>query len=202
MINSLSKADQKKINKLEEAFDQLISGEKNYFSITKLISIKSLCKDEQVRQQYCCYLFNLVAERLLNDLQDKSPSTQLQSIASAIRTVAKFSMDELSLSASKDLLRVLYRQLADYQNETENVKSTTVRIVKNNDLLTLELSVACLLNTEEAAQTKAYHATRNYVEKYNGSIGTGLITDSIPALEDVLVFWRGLSGEYGDLGVL
>ena len=155
-----------------------------------------------MRQQYCCYLFNLVAERLLNDLHDKLPSTQLQSIESAIRAVVKFSVDELSLSASKDLLRMLYRQLADYQNEIKNVKSTTVRIVKNNDLLTLELLVACLLNTEEAAQTLAYHATRHYVEKYKGSIGTSLITDSIPALEEVLIFWRGLSGEYGGLGVL
>jgi len=202
MTRLLPKADQKKINKLEEAFDQLISGEKNYFSITKLISIKSLCKDDLVRQQYCCYLFNLVAEQLLNDLQDKSPNIQLQSIASAIEEVAKFSVDEFALPASKDLIWVLYRQLADYQNETKNVKSTTVRIVKNSDLLTLELLAACLLNTEEAAQTLAYHATRNYVERYNGSIGTGLITDSIPALEDVLVFWRGLSGEYGNLGVL
>ena len=62
--------------------------------------------------------------------------------------------------------------------------------------------VDCILNTEEAAQTLAYHATRNHVEKYNISIGTGLITDSIPALEEVLVFWRGLSGEYEDLSIL
>jgi len=31
MNNALSKADQNKINKLEEAFDQLISGEKKLF---------------------------------------------------------------------------------------------------------------------------------------------------------------------------
>ena len=198
MINSLSKADQNKINKLEEVFEQLISGEKNYFSITKLTSIKSLCKDERVRQQYCGYLFNLVAERLLNDLEDKSPSTQLQSIASAIRAVAKFSVDEFSSPASKIILWALYQALSDYQNETKNVKSTTVRVVKNNDLLTLEQLVDCLLNTEEAAQALAYHATRNHVEKYNTSIGTGLITDSIPALEEVLVFWRELSGAYDD----
>ena len=202
MISSLSKVDQKKINKLEEAFDQLISGEKNYFSITKLISIKSLCKDEQVRQQYCWYLFHLVAERLLKDLQDKPPGTKLQSIAPAIKEVAQLSVGKFSLPVSKKILWVLYRQLADYQNETKNVKSTTVRIVKNNDLLTLELLVDCLLNTEEYAQTLAYHATRNHVEKYNTSIGTGLITDSISALEEILVFWRGVSGGYEDFSIL
>ena len=202
MISSLSKADKKKINKLEETFDQLISGDKNYFSITKLISIKSLCKDEQVRQYYCWYLFHLVADRLLKDLQDKPPGTKFQSIALAIKAVVQLNVDEFGLPVSKKILWALYRQLADYQNETKKVKSTTVRIVKNNDLLTLELLVDCILNTEEYAQTLAYHATRNHVEKYNTSIGTGLITDSIPALEEILVFWRGLSGEYEDLSVL
>ena len=80
--------------------------------------------------------------------------------------------------------------------------NTCDRTIKNNDLLSLELLISCILNTEEAAQTLAYHATRNHVEKYNTSIGTGLITDSIPVLEEILVFWRGLSGEYEDLSVL
>ncbi len=138
---------------------------------------------------------------MLNDTQDKLPGTQLQAIIPEIKEVSQLSADEFNLPASKVLLRTLYRQLAGYQNEAKKVKSTTVRIVKNNDLLTLELLIDCLLNTEEAAQNLAYHATRNHVEKYNTSIGTGLITDSIPALEEILVFWRGLSGKYGDLSV-
>jgi hypothetical protein len=32
-----------------------------------------------------------------------------------------------------------------------------------------------------------------YVEKYNSSIGNGLITDSIPFFEDVLEFWKGVA---------
>ena len=55
----------------------------------------------------------------------------------------------------------------------------------------------CLLKTGEIAQKIAYEATRNHVEKYSPQCRTGLITNSIPALEEVLVFWRGESGQYG-----
>jgi len=196
MNNALSKADQSKINKWEDAFEQLISGEKKYFSISKLISIKSLCKEESVRQRYCWYLFYLVANRVLTDSPKQADNSGLWLMTSAIKEATQFSVDELTLTESIDKLRALHHQLADYQSETKNVKSTTVRLIKNNDLHTLELLLKCLLNTAEIAQKIAYEATRNHVEKYNPSCGTGLITDSIPALEEVLVFWRGESGEY------
>ena len=196
MNNALSKADQNKINKWEDTFEQLITGDKKYFSITKLISIKSLCKEEAVRLRYCWYLFHLVANRVLSDFPEQADHSDLQSISSAIKEAMQFSVDELSLTESSDKLRALYHQLADYQNETEKVKSTTVRLIKNNDLHTLELLLECLLRTGELAQKIAYEATRNHVEKYNPSCGSGLITDSIPALEEVLVFWRGESGQY------
>jgi len=197
MNNALSKSDQNKINKLEEAFEQLIVGEKTYFPVTKLISIKSLCKEESVRQHYCLYLFHLVANRVLTDLHEQLPSDSLRAIAATIEEASRFSVGELTLVETEDKFRALYDQLVEYQSETKNVKSTTVRLVKNNDLLTLELLIGCLFNNGETAQNLAYQATRNHIEKYNPSCGTGLITDSIPALEEVLVFWRGESGEYG-----
>ena len=56
MTTLLSKADLKKIYKFEDIFEQLISGEQTSISITRLLSIKSLCKDKVVRQRYCLYL--------------------------------------------------------------------------------------------------------------------------------------------------
>jgi hypothetical protein len=50
-----------------------------------------------------------------------------------------------------------------------------------------------LLNMGEYAQKLAYYATRSYVKKYNPHFGGGLIAESIPMLEDVVAFWRGLA---------
>ena len=49
----IKKADLAKIKKLEEALAKLKSGEENYYVITKLSSIKSLCQNETIRQHYC-----------------------------------------------------------------------------------------------------------------------------------------------------
>ena len=196
MNNFLSKADQQKLNKLETAFDQLISGEENYFSITKLLSIKSLCKDEATRQKYCLYLYKHLTEHLLNQWEEQPIDDEIQALYILIKDVYRLRNEELSSPEAQQQLSTLFYQLGDYQNKTKRIKSTTVRMIKDSDLLTLELLTECLISTEEAAQKLAYYATRNYVERYNPSIGTGLITDSIPPLEDVLVFWRELSGEY------
>ena len=47
--NEIKKADLTKIKKLEEALAKLKSGEENYYVITKLSSIKSLCQNETIR---------------------------------------------------------------------------------------------------------------------------------------------------------
>jgi len=195
MIKILSKANQQKINKLEIALDQLKSGEKKYFSITKLISIKSLCKDDLIRHKYCFYLYKCLSQRLFDTNHNILLDDRLQPVFILIKSVFDLSQEELLSPNSDELLRKLLNQLLAYQNETKKVKWTTVRLIKNNELLTLELLLSCLLENEETAQNLAYHATRNYVEKYNSFIGTGLITDSIPALEEVLVFWQGLNAD-------
>jgi len=53
-VTELKKADLTKIKKLEEALAKPKSGEENYYVITKLSSIKSLCQNETIRQHYSC----------------------------------------------------------------------------------------------------------------------------------------------------
>ena len=60
----LSKADDRKIRKLEEAAYALKEGKKTYFAITKLTSIKSLCKDPDIAAQFAFYLSNLTLEKV------------------------------------------------------------------------------------------------------------------------------------------
>ena len=202
MNNQLSKADQKKLVKLEDTFEQLVSGEECYFSITRLLSIKSLCKEKSIRQQYCLYLYKLLAGRLLEAKEQKPVTGVVKKIYGSIQDVYEFSVDELATPKAEKQVRTLFYELQSYQNETKRIKSNVVRMLKSSDLLTLEYLMGCLLSNDESAQKYAYYATRNHVEKYNSSIGTGLITDSIPALGEVLVFWRGLSGEHQHLYVL
>ncbi len=89
-----------------------------------------------------------------------------------------------------DVLHYYQSQLAHYQSDCKKVKWTTVRLIKSSDLLIIEYLIDCLLGTDDYAQKLAYQATRAYVEKYDSSVGTGLIAKSIPMLEDVLGFWR------------
>jgi hypothetical protein len=61
----IKNADFTKIKKLEEALAKLKSGEGNYYVITKLSSIESLCQNETIRQHYCWYLFDCVKRQLV-----------------------------------------------------------------------------------------------------------------------------------------
>jgi len=196
MTTLLSKADLKKIYKFEDIFEQLISGEQTSISITRLLSIKSLCKDKVVRQRYCLYLYHLLAERLL-DAQEQMPMTdELQEIYKLMKKVYGFSLNDLETPENEQQIKALFVASQAYQNEMKRFKSKEVRMLKNSDLLTVEYLMACLLSDDKDAQGYIYYATRNYVEKYNPSIGTGLITDSIPNFEQILVFWRGMTGEW------
>jgi hypothetical protein len=92
-----------------------------------------------------------------------------------------------------DALRKCQSQLTHYQSDYEKVKWTTVRLIKSTELLTIEYLILCLLTTGEYALKMVYQATRSYVEQYDSSVGTGLIAKSIPMLEDVVAFWRGIA---------
>ena len=192
--NEIKKADLTKIKKLEEALAKLKSGEENYYVITKLSSIKSLCQNETIRQHYCWYLFDCVKRQLENKLTEADQQTpQEQYISNLLDEIAPV-MAEMQEGKEVGEALCKYRsQLAHYQSDYEKVKWTTVRLIKSNDLLIIEYLLVCLLSTDEYAQKLAYHATRSYVEQYDSSVGTGLIAKSIPMLEDVVAFWRGIA---------
>ncbi|TAN67908.1 MAG: hypothetical protein EPN17_10405 [Methylobacter sp.] len=190
-IFEIKKADIAKIKKLEEALDKLKSGEERYYVITKLSSIKSLCKNETLRRHYCWYLFDCVKRQLetkVTEVHQQTPKEQF--IFNLVHEIAQVMVD---MQEGKDVSNALHKhrnQLAHYQSDYKKIKWTTVRLIKSTDLLIIEYFIDCLLSTDDSAQKLAYHATRSYVERYDPSVGTGLITKSIPMFEDVAVFWR------------
>lgn len=192
--NEIKKADLTKIKKLEEALVKLKSGEENYYVITKLSSIKSLCQNETIRQHYCWYLFDCVKWQLENKPTEADQQTQEeQFVFNLVHEIAQVMAEMQEGKEVGDALRNYKSQLVNYQSDYKKIKWATVRLIKSNVLLIIEYLIECLLTRGDYAQKLAYLTTRHYVEKYNPSVGTGLIKKSIPMLEDVVAFWRGIT---------
>jgi len=186
--NALSRENIRRVQKLEDALEDLRQGNSKYFSITKLTSMKSLCKDEGHRKKYCVYLASLVRDNEKN-LADKENEEKIDKLIQqaylVIENVAKEGSNINIVVAKATLSR-----LKDFQDQYKRVKWSTVRIINSTDLLILENILQCLLSQTDIAASYAYDATRNYVEKYNPRYGTGLIPESIPMLEKVICFWN------------
>lgn len=191
---NLEKADLNKIKKLEEALAKLKSGEERYYVITKLSSIKSLCQNETIRQQYCWYLFDCAKRQLESKVvQAYRQTLNEQFIFNMVHDIAQVMADMQEGKEVSDALHQYQSQLAHYQSDCKKVKWITVRLIKSTDLLSIEYLIGCLLGSDDHAQKLAYHATRAYVEAYDPRVGTGLIAKSIPMLEDVLEFWQQIA---------
>jgi len=190
----LTKADLNKIKKLEEALAKLKSGEERYYVITKLSSIKSLCRSEMIRRHYCWHLFDCVKRKLEAKVTETNQrASQEQFVFNLVHDIAQVMVKMQEGKEVKKELLQYQSQLALYQSDYKKIKWTMVRLIKSGDLLLVEYLIDCLLSSDDYAQKLAYHATRDYVEAYDPTVGTGLIEKSIPMLEDVLVFWRQIA---------
>ena len=150
--------------------------------------MKSLCRDEDYRKDYCVYLASLVMDnaKILGEKDNAEKIIKLtQQAYLVIENVAKDGSNTNIVVARETLSR-----LKDFQDQYKKVKWSTVRIINSTDLLILENILQCLLSQTDIAVSYAYDATRNYVEKYNPHYGTGLIPESIPMLEKIICFWN------------
>jgi len=190
--NPLSRDNIRRVQKLEDALEDLRKGNSNYFSITKLTSMKSLCRDEEYRKEYCVYLASSViinAESLMEKDNAGAIFNLIQQAYHVIENIAKDSSNTNIVVAKATLSR-----LKNSQDQYKRVKWTTVRIIISRDLLILENILQCLLSPTDIAVSYAYEATRNFAEKYNPHYGTGLIPESIPMLETIISFWNRYKG--------
>jgi hypothetical protein len=182
--DKLSKADIKKVIKLNEILDELQLGRERYYSITCLLSVKSLCKNASLHRAYCRHLFFLAYENLQGKIED-------QALVDLIEEVGGLTQNYSGEEAVRQQLWSGSRRLQSYQNNFRRVKSNLVRMIHNKNLLVIEEIAASLsVEDENYAQKMIYQATRDYVETYDSSVGTGLTMNSIPMLEQVLEFWN------------
>ena len=62
-------------------------------------------------------------------------------------------------------------------------------------VLIIENSLRCVLSwTVEEAGYWAYHAARDYAERYDPHYGTGLIPESAPMVKAIVGFWCEYNG--------
>jgi preprotein translocase subunit SecE len=183
----LSKEDTRRLRKLEHALADLRGGGSTYFSITKLTSIKSLCKDKYRRNEYCAYLSSLVTNNPHKVGENENAKEVNNLIQQAQRVISAVTNNNKDM---KSIAEETLSQIRNCQDEYRKVKWTMVRIIRNRDLLILENILEALLSKTDMALAYVYDATRNYVERYSPHYGTGLIVDSIPMLEDIIRFWK------------
>ncbi len=180
MSNVFSPEDSKRLKKLEEALMCLRKGEITHFPITKLVSIKSLCKNSDTLNKYCVYLSEQVLKK-----PGKLP------IKYTKKDVKLIIENAVSSPKKVNQARELLNATIDLQNVNKKVGFSTVRIIKHKEMLILECVLRALLSSStNVSQKYVYDATKNYVEAYNGVYGTGLIVDSIPMFEKVIKFWK------------
>lgn len=190
--DTLSREDALRLRKLDQALQELKEGKRTYFSITRLSSIKSLCKDLRRRCDYCRYLAELVVNDTAGDAAEDAESGEGKHYSSRVKELQQEAYHAIAGLADghQATARSILYKLMEVQSETRNVRGTVVRIVTSTELLVLENLLNALLSPPDQASVYVYHATRQYVERYNAHYGRGLIVDSIPMLEQVIGFWK------------
>ncbi|MDP9315977.1 MAG: hypothetical protein M3R24_34835 [Chloroflexota bacterium] len=91
-------------------------------------------------------------------------------------------------TSDTDKLRECGRALQRVQNTYTHSTWGSVRIIESREVLVVEDAVQCFVRPVEA-QYWAYHAARDYAERYDPRYGTGLIPGSASMVEEIASFW-------------
>lgn len=180
-----------KLKKLSAIAEGLQSGE-NY-PITRLTTLKSLCADQKAAAKFASSLATLAQSQATTrarpqHLKLTAWREQKELIA---RTVALLeSYVKTPTKAKQGRLSEALAEVRGVNNEYKPSRWGPVRIIQNRYALIVENSLRCVLAwTAEETGFWAYHAARDYAEKYNPHYGTGLIPASAPLVQEIVKFW-------------
>ncbi len=182
----------RKIQRLAQTTATLRDGAAHYFEITRLTSLKRLCQDHMIAQRFALYLAEHAQAQLQVQPQSRSvePDEWAHYLTLADEAVTAMHTYLAAPTAAHQtrLNQTLYR-VQEAQSETDRpLGKFTVRIIRSTHLLVIEDALRCF--TESEPGYWAYQTARRYTERYNPSYGTGLISESVPMLEDILQFWQ------------
>ena len=183
MTSSPSRETLKRVRKLSEIAPALRQGKD--FPITRLTTIKSLCREPQAASAFALFLARHAQEKVA---RGRCPQRDKELVAEAIPEMEAYVGNPSAERAER--LRSLLREVEAQQNESKRISWNQVRMIRNRDLLVVEDALRVLVSGPEMAPTWAYQAARDYAERYDPRYGTGLIPSSAPLMEDIARFWR------------
>jgi len=175
-----------KVRKFADMAEALRRGER--FEITRLTSLKALCKEPRAAWRFALFLAEHAGGKVA---QGQCPERDKALAAQAVSAMKAY-MDEPSPERGSRL-RSLLREVEAEQDETRRVGWNRVRMIRNRDLLVVENALRSVAFIVEAPAW-LYQAARDYAERYDPRHGTGLIPSSAPMMREIADFWRGCFG--------
>ncbi|MCZ6876269.1 MAG: hypothetical protein O7G88_22530 [bacterium] len=178
-----------KIRRLAQVAAELREGD--FFKITRLTTLKSLCKDAEATAQFALYL----AKQTYRKMREQDCPSHLdpekweyfnQVVDEAIRQMERY-MDNPT-EDEVDMVRAWRSDVQALQDQYERQAWGPVRIIDSTEVLIVEQALSCLLQPTASAEW-GYRIARQYAECYDPRYGTGLIPESAPLVEDIADFW-------------
>jgi hypothetical protein len=179
----------KKIKKLSTIAQDLRNGKS--FNITRLTTIKSLCKDPETASHFVLYIAKLTIEKMEekepNYLSSKRWITHKKLVEKAIQAMENYLRSKEP--KENEELKKIWRGLRELQSKYENQRWGPVRILESRETLLVEKALECMITPEQSGFW-SYHVARDYTEQYDPRYGTGLLPKSAPMVEDIINFWN------------
>ena len=185
-VNPPDRAVVLKVRKLADIAEALHRGED--FPITRLTTLKSLCKDPGPARSFALFLVGQ-ARRVPHAENDSERDGELIERA---ETEMKSYLDKPTEGRKKRLFSLL-GEIVKEQDEYKNISWGMVRVVHSRNLLVAEKALKSVLRADEAPFW-LYQAARDYAERYDPCHGTGLIPSSTPMMAEIAEFWRDYFG--------
>ena len=178
-----------KIRRLAQLAVELRKGD--YFNITRLTTLKSLCEDTDAAAQFALHLSKLTyrkmrAQECPAHLDAERWEYFNQMVDEAIRQMERYMANPTEDEA--DLVRLWRSDIRALQDQYERQAWGPVRIIESSEVLIVEQSLSCILEPYASAEW-GYRIVRQYAERYDSRYGTGLIPESAPMVEDIADFW-------------
>lgn len=176
----------KKLRSLQEIATNLREGK--YFNITRLTMLKVFCRDSDAASQFALFLAKK-CPKAIKESGWLSFEAKQQYEWLATRAVRKMTAYlKKSSEEVKVALHDFLFEIREIQNEHKRVKWATVRLIQSRELLVAELALECVLYPQKSSDL-GYRIARQFAERYDSRYGTGLVPESVAAVEDIAHFW-------------
>jgi hypothetical protein len=175
-----------KVRKFAEIAEALRRGQ--HFEITRLTSLKGLCKEPRTARSFAMFLVVHARKKA----EEKKAPERVKGLMDRAITEMESYLDNRT-QEQKERLYPLLREMEQEQSEHRRISWGQVRVVHSMELVVAEDALKSILREHEAPFW-LYQAARDYAERYDSRYGTGLIPSSAPMMEEIAEFWRGFFG--------